>query len=246
MSLGWIKLHRRLLDHPRFTDEGWLRVWVALLLLANHSKDGQRRIFKGGEIVLKPGQLLTSRDSLARTAGLHPSSVERVLAKLKTEQQIEQQADNKSRLITILSWAEYQDTEQQIEQPANNSRTASEQPANTHKNVKKEKNDENGEKGERGAIAPARPRNSFVSPSIEECISYAKTIDLSEYEAIKFRDRNIAVGWKVGSNPMKDWKGAMRTWKSRVPEFAKQTGAFPGTLAQPPTPNHENGFFGAN
>ena len=161
MSLGWIKLHRRLLDHPRFTDEGWLRVWVALLLLANHSKDGQRRIFKGGEIVLKPGQLLTSRDSLARTAGLHPSSVERVLAKLKTEQQIEQQADNKSRLITILSWAEYQDTEQQIEQPANNSRTASEQPANTHKNVKKEKNDENGEKEASETWAPTALQERF-------------------------------------------------------------------------------------
>jgi hypothetical protein len=36
-------------------------------------------------------------------------------------------------------------------------------------------------------------------------------------------------GWKVGNQPMKDWKAAVRTWEQRVAnEQRKRFGATPG------------------
>lgn len=141
MNEGWIKLHRRLLDHPRFTDEKWLKVWLFLLCSATHKPID--RIFEGKRITLQPGQLITSRDSIVRATKVSRSAVERRLEVMKTEQQIEQQSDNRCRLITITCWDDYQQTGQQAEQQAGNKRAPSEQQAGTHKNVKNNKNEKN-------------------------------------------------------------------------------------------------------
>jgi hypothetical protein len=78
-------------------------------------------MFNGKNIILKPGQFITGRKQLAEAIGMHESSVERILTFFeKSEQQIEQQKTSRNRLITILSWDEYQLTEQQVEQLVNN------------------------------------------------------------------------------------------------------------------------------
>lgn len=55
----------------------------------------------------------------------------------------------------------------------------------------------------------------FVKPSSEELNTYCRergnTIDPSAF--IDFYESN---GWKVGRNPMKDWKAAVRTWEKRT------------------------------
>lgn len=55
-------------------------------------------------------------------------------------------------------------------------------------------------------------------PSIDEVQSYATEIGCTDAEG--FFDYYQANGWKVGRNPMKDWKSALRNWKRRQPEFA--------------------------
>jgi len=35
----------------------------------------------------------------------------------------------------------------------------------------------------------------------------------TEMKAIQFFDYYEANGWRVGKNPMKDWKAAVRTWE---------------------------------
>lgn len=140
MNDGWIKLHRRLLDHPRFNESAWVHLWATLLLLATHKPI--KMVFKGSVIELMPGQLITSRVTLSQKTGIHRSSIERYLEILKNEQQIEQQTSNVNRLITILNWDEYQSTEHQTEQPASNQRAPNEQPASTNKNVKNVRTEE--------------------------------------------------------------------------------------------------------
>ncbi len=143
MNQGWAKLHRQMKDNPRYKDSPWVHIWVHLLLTATHKP--QRMIFDGRDIELQPGQLITSRKSIASDTGINESKVERVLKILKTEQQIEQVSSAISRLITILNWAEYQGGEQVSEPRVNTERTASEQQVNTNKNDKKDKNEEEGE-----------------------------------------------------------------------------------------------------
>ena len=137
---GWIKLHRKLLDNPvTMKDTDHLAVWRYLLLNASHNE--HPALFKGDKIMLKPGQLITGRKSIALALHIDESKVERILKSLKSEQQIEQQTSSKNRLISITNWEFYQQSEQQNEQQVNNKRTTSEQQVNTNKNIKNDKNE---------------------------------------------------------------------------------------------------------
>lgn len=136
---GWIKLHRKTLDNPVVCkDSDHLAVWMYLLMNATHKE--YPAIFAGEKMTLQPGQLITGRISISEKLNIHESKVQRILKSFEIEQQIEQQNSNKNRLISILSWAEYQTDEQQNEHPVNNKRTTDEQQVNTNKNVKNVKN----------------------------------------------------------------------------------------------------------
>lgn len=88
-----------------------------------------------------------------------------------------------------------------------------------------------------GAHAPEPPKKrrakKFVKPSVEEVAEYAdgyiKSRNLRStgktFRAASFVSWYDANGWKVGRNPMKDWKGAVRTWifKDYVDDSATAT-----------------------
>lgn len=132
---GWIKLHRKLLDNPVVCKDGdHIAVWIYLLLNATHQE--YPALFGGKKITLLPGQLITGRKSISDKLSINESKVQRILKTLENEQQIEQQTNNKHRLITILRWDYYQEDEQQNEHQVNNERTTTEQQVNTNKNVK--------------------------------------------------------------------------------------------------------------
>jgi len=133
---GWVKLHRKLLDNPRFQDGDWLKVWVWMLLTASHD-GGKTVLFKGKRIPLKPGQFTAGRHQIALATGVSSSKVNRVLFALKSEQQIGQQTSNACSLFTITNWGSYQKSGQPNEQPVDSHRTAIGQPVDTNQEVKK-------------------------------------------------------------------------------------------------------------
>lgn len=63
---------------------------------------------------------------------------------------------------------------------------------------------------------PDKPatRSRFVKPTLEEITAYCKERGNS-VNPQRFLDYYNSNGWKVGRNPMKDWKAAVRTWESR-------------------------------
>lgn len=139
MSIGWISLHRKILDNPIICkDTDYFSIWCYLLLNATHKE--QRKEFNGKTITLEKGQLITGRKAISVKFNISESKVQRVLKRLEIEQQIEQQTSTKNRLISILNWSSYQDSEQQNEQQVNNKRTTSEQQVNTNNNVNKDNN----------------------------------------------------------------------------------------------------------
>jgi uncharacterized phage protein (TIGR02220 family) len=134
-----------MLDNPIVCkDSEYLAVWTYILLNATHKEHPS--VFKGNKIMLKPGQLITGRKTISEKFKISESKVQRILKLFESEQQIEQQNGNKNRLITILSWDDYQGAEQQDEREMNNKRTTTEQQLNTYKNVKKEKNEKKEDK----------------------------------------------------------------------------------------------------
>lgn len=130
---GWIKIHRALSEHHVASDPHSLSVWIHMLMLANH-RECKRQI-NGRILVVLPGQLITSRKSLADKTGVNESKVERVLKMLQNEQLIEQHGTSKFRVISIVNWAKYQTDEQQDEQQVNSKRTAGEQQMNTPEEI---------------------------------------------------------------------------------------------------------------
>ena len=74
------------------------------------------------------------------------------------------------------------------------------------------------------AIEPdKKPVNKFVVPSVEEVRAYALEAKLADH-ADAFRDYYTANGWRVGRNPMKDWRSAYRNWCRNELGFSKGKG----------------------
>lgn len=171
MSEGWISLHRKILENPIVCkDSDHFAVWVYLLLNATHSE--QKMLFKGEEIILQPGQLITGRKSISDKLKISESKVQRILVLFKSKQQIEQQTTTKNRLITIVNWGLYQDnkkdnskTEQQDELPVNNKRTTTEQQLNTNNN---DNNGFNGFNDNKNPIVAEKPAPSEIEKNFEK------------------------------------------------------------------------------
>ena len=139
---GWIKIYRKIFDSPSIKNNpNYLSVWLYLLTNATHKEIGA--FFKGEKIILKPGQLITGRKSIAKITGVTESTVRRALARFKTDHQIDQQISNKNSLISILNWDDYQKGDHLDDQLETNKRPTRDQQKTTNKNVKNDKNVKN-------------------------------------------------------------------------------------------------------
>lgn len=137
---GWLKLHRKVLENPTvMKSPEHLAVWVYLLCHA--AAQPYKTLFAGKEVELRPGQLISSRRSIANSTNrkINESNVQRILKNFEKEHLIEQQRCNRNRLITLKNWDKYQQTEHLNEHQANIRRTTGEHQANTNKEYKEEK-----------------------------------------------------------------------------------------------------------
>lgn len=64
-------------------------------------------------------------------------------------------------------------------------------------------------------VANAPTRTRFVKPSIDEIKAYAKDMGYYGFNADRFQAYYESNGWKVGRNPMKDWRAAVRNWHAK-------------------------------
>lgn len=69
---------------------------------------------------------------------------------------------------------------------------------------------ESKEKESKGESVSAR----FAKPTLQEVRDYCASRN-NHINAEQFIDYYESNGWKVGKNPMKDWKAAVRTWEKR-------------------------------
>jgi hypothetical protein len=198
---GWISLHRKISENPLWTCEPFSRgqAWVDLILLANH-KDGY--FYKRGvKIDLLKGQLAWSEVALSDRWSWSRSKVRKFLNDLEKEQQIEQQKNNVTQVITIKNYCFYQEKGQQKD----SKRTAEEQQKDTYNNV----NNDNNE------------NKSFVVPTVEQIKMYCDERK-NNVNPQRFFDFYESKGWLVGKSKMKSWKAAVRTWEKDSTESPKQ------------------------
>ncbi len=64
-----------------------------------------------------------------------------------------------------------------------------------------------------GDKSPASaPKKKFVKPTVEEVAAYIRE-NYYSVDAQRFCDYYESNGWKVGKNPMRNWKAAVSTWQ---------------------------------
>lgn len=95
------------------------------------------------------------------------------------------------------------------------------------------------EQGKESVSKGKSPRRKFKSPTLAEWTDYAQTLDpaFDAVAAAAAWNHYEAVGWKVGRNPMKDWKAACRTCHGRwLDQSAPRRTKAAGTATAAPSP----------
>jgi len=127
---SWIKLYRKIKEKGWYQNSKYVHLWVHILFRANHEE--KEFMFNGSIHKTKRGEFITGRKALSSETGIAESTIEDILKLFENEGQIQQQKNNKFRLITVLNYEKFQDKQQ----PANNQPTSSQQPADTNKNLR--------------------------------------------------------------------------------------------------------------
>lgn len=139
--VGWIKLHRQLLDSEIFANQTALKIWLWLLLKASTKKRFVSLNVGNGfsEIKLEVGELLFGRFKAEEKLNIDGSTIYKWLKKMEQLEMITIISNNKYSIITICNYESYQQQEipevAASEQQRNNNVTTSEQQRNTVKEL---------------------------------------------------------------------------------------------------------------
>lgn len=213
MSIGWVKLHRKLLKSRVFANEGLLRVWIYCLCRANHEvnyvpiKTGKGET----EVQVNPGDFVFGRNTVASDLNMNPSTLYKRMKKLEEMDNINMQSNSQYSVVSICNWEAYQNPEYEKEQPkeqaGNNQVTGREQPSNTDNNVNNDKNDKN--------IPPTRAQ-------VEEYFSSRGDMILDDVsrEAENFINHYEERDWQNSSGKkITAWKRQAATWNNKYLQY---------------------------
>ena len=133
MSTGWVKLHRQLLDWEWYNDVNTTRVFLHLLIVANHKDNNWRGI------TIKRGQRLTSISALANETNLSIKNIRTSIKRLKSTNEVASHSTAQHTVFTMVNYDLYQEGANEV---ANKGQAKGKQRA-TNKNDKNENNDNN-------------------------------------------------------------------------------------------------------
>ena len=106
---------------------------------------------------------------------------------------------------------EAEDKQIESKAEANESKLQANQKQDKEKEQEKEE-DKDKEQMLYPSISPLSEPRIMTRPTIEEVSTYCRERK-NNVDPQAFIDHYTSNGWKVGRNPMKDWKAAVRTWE---------------------------------
>lgn len=135
MSKGYIKLHRKIWDHPFWREKrkfSRAEAWIDLILMAN-GKD-KEVIFDGRPMLIRRGQLLTSQRKLAaRWRWSKTKTADFLKISSKHDHAIEIISDRKKSIITILNYEHYNPLPENKKTTENGEKKTTERPQKNHR-----------------------------------------------------------------------------------------------------------------
>lgn len=127
------------------------------------------------------------------------------------------------------NWTEYRKTCDRNKRVADNrwsgvpDGTKSTRTYDSYQEEEKEEKEEEEYKEEyiKETLSKEREKKRFIPPSLDEVTAYC-TERNNSIDPEGFIDYYTSNGWKVGKNPMKDWKAAVRSWEQRDKKAPKK------------------------
>lgn len=99
---GWIKLHRKILEWQWWDDRNVVRLWIYILLRANHSA----RKWQGRRV--PAGTFITSYPRMSEDTGLTVGELRTAMRKLKESGCVTTQPTNRYQAVSVVHWKDYQ------------------------------------------------------------------------------------------------------------------------------------------
>ena len=146
MTQGWIKLHRGFTKFEWYQDANTVRVFLHLLITANHKKAK----WQGNTI--DRGQLITSRGHLSRDLGMTVQVVRTSLAKLEKTENITIKTTSKFTLLSICNYDTYQSEGSENNQRVNQQLTIKQPAVNQQLTINKNDKNKKEEKEKGGGF----------------------------------------------------------------------------------------------
>ena len=228
---GFILIDRKIQDWKWWHNGTGRSMWLYLLIEANW-KEGY---LSDGTCVPR-GSLARSLRRMADESGYSVNTVRYWLKKFTEEGAISVSTTHGYTVINILKYGDYQDlksyhgtpTDTLTDTPTDTEREYFDTPADTVTDTLTD-TDRTQKTHKTQKTHTSNTGTRMPRPSIEEVQEY---ITLNNYavNAERFIDYYESNGWKVGRNPMKDWKACVRTWHKKEEERRAQQRSQKGVL----------------
>lgn len=179
---GWITLYRELIKKPIWLNSTpeQKTILITLLLMANHEENEWE--WKGQKFTVKPGQMITSLNSIVDKCGkgITTQNVRTALKRFEKLGFLTNESTKQNRLITIVNWRKYQSVESKPNKDSNNQLTNDQQRPNNQLTTNNNDNNENND------------NNNYYVRNSEDKL-YLKTFaecggNCSKYNFYKLRD----------------------------------------------------------
>ena len=243
---GFIMIDRSILEDDMYFSEKFTRMQAYMDLCLLAAFKSRTFYIRGNKVELQPMQVAKSVRDLADRWQWSVNKVRGYLYELEKGDYIDTQKTSVNQIITIKKYivVNTQNDTQINTQTNTQNDTQTDTPIIKNNNV----NNENKEIVIESIVAqpqqtPTQPRekkkrssSTFVKPTFEECIAYAQEKGY-QWNIERFFNYYESNGWRVGQNPMKNWKAAMRTWNTKEPQYS-QPNLFPTTTSN----NNNNGL----
>ena len=250
---GFIMLDRSILEDDMYFSEKFTRMqaYIDLCLLAAFKS--RSFYIRGNKVELQPMQVAKSVRDLADRWQWSVNKVRGYLYELEKGDYIDTQKTSVNQIITIKKYIvvntqnDTQINTQINTQTDTQNDTQTDTPIIKNNNV----NNENKEIVIEGVVVPneqqtlptptkekKRRSSVFVKPTLEECTAYANEKGFN-WDVTRFYNYYESNGWRVGRNPMKNWKAAMSNWNTKEPKYPQQS-LFPTTNSNQILINNNN------
>lgn len=178
----------------------YLKIWVSFLEVIDPLNDGER------------GRLFTAMLEYAKTGTMPEFKGNERFIWPMVKQTIDRTRAESERLTVNGSKGGRPKKTNENQTKPTETKLNLQEPTETQKDKDKEKKRNEKETTVNGG--KEKPLARFSPPTVDEVAAYCRERG-NKVDAQHFVDFYTSKGWKVGNQPMKDWKAAVRTWETR-------------------------------